>query len=186
MENSPNLHGGGASLPTINFQTVLSDEKKAASALGSPTPTVHLPQVNESGPVANPDDEHDIFKALYRSTTLNTAGSRAWLGDGATGDQVAAWETQKKEFEKAKDQLMDTVTEYYLHLEKMLDNALCQKIKEEEQRKREELKLRAKANVVTCLGCTEAAAMCVFLPCFHMVVCVKCADKGMPSTTPTC
>jgi len=77
--------------------------------------------------------------------------------------------------------LMDKVTEYYLHLEKMLDNALCQKIKDDEQRKREEQKLRLKANVVTCLGCTEVAAMCVFLPCFHMVMCVKCADKGMSS-----
>jgi len=184
MENSPNLHGGGTSLP-VNAQTVLCDDKKVP-ALEPPTPTVHLPQVNDSCPVADPDGRDDLFKALYRSATLNTAGSRAWLGDAATGDEIVAWETKKREFAKEKEQLMDKVTEYYLHLEKMLDDALCQKIKDDEQRKREELKLRLRANVVTCLGCTEAAAMCVFLPCFHMVMCVKCADKGISSRVRVC
>jgi len=179
MENSPNLHGGGAPLP-VNAQTVLLSEDKKAPALRPPTPTVHLPQINDSGP--DPfGEEDDIFKVLYRTATLNSAGSKDWLGEGATGDQVAEWENQRKEFEKARVQLMDKVTEYYLHLEKMLDNALCQKIRDDEQRKREEQKLRLKANVVTCLGCTEVAAMCVFLPCFHMVMCEKCADKGMTS-----
>jgi hypothetical protein len=177
MENSANLHGGAQG--PVNAQTVTDDDKSTVETRC--LPVVHLPSINECCVTSDvkEDNEEDIFKALYRSTTLNNAGSKEWLGQEPTNEELAEWEREKKEYEKSEARLVDLMRERYLVLEKMLDEALCQKIKDEEQRKREETKLRLKANVVTCITCTEAAAMCVFIPCFHMVMCEKCADKGI-------
>ena len=177
MESSPNLHGG-ASFP-VNTQTVVMYDKKSNK---EPTlaPIVHLPSIDNSNTVQEQvEDEEDIFKTLYRTATVNQAGSKEWLGQNATGDQLADWERQKEECDEGERVLVDRVRDQYLILEKMLDEALCQKIKDEEQRKREETKMRLKANVVPCTCCCEVIALCVFVPCFHMVLCEKCAEKGI-------
>jgi hypothetical protein len=182
MENSPNLHGG-APVP-INMQTVAEDDKKVSDG---PPPVVHLPSLDPASiredrqkEVGDLEATDDIFKSLYRTTTLNSAGSKEWLGETPTDESVAAWQRQRDEWERDKQEQIDRMREQYLHLEKMLDDALCQKIKEEETRKREDAKTRAKSNNVACLGCTEELPMSVFIPCYHMVMCIKCADKSTP------
>ena len=177
MESSPNLHGG-APLP-VNAQTVVIYDKKPNEE-SNPAPIVHFPFIDNSNIAQeHVEDEEDIFKTLYRTTTVNQAGSKEWLGESATHDQLAHWERRKEESDKGERLLVDRVRDQYLILEKMLDEALCQKIKDEEQRKREETKMRLKANVVPCTCCCEVIALCVFLPCFHMVLCEKCAEKGI-------
>ena len=177
MESSPNLHGGGP-LP-VNVQTVVMYDKKHNKE-PSPTPIVHFPSIeNLNTAQEQVEDEEDIFKTLYRAGTINQAGSKEWLGESATDDQLADWERKKEQSAKGERLLIDRVRDQYLILEKMLDEALCQKIKDEEQRKREETKMRLKANVVPCTCCCEVIALCVFLPCFHMVLCEKCAEKGI-------
>jgi len=179
MESSPNLHGGAPS--AVNAQTVSSYDKKSGKET-SPVPIVHLPLIHITPtPAEQVEEEEDLFKALYRTATVNSAGSKAWLGETATEETVVEWEFQRQEADHLRLILVDKVRDQYLILEKMLDEALCQKIKDEEQRKREETKARLKANVVTCVGCTESPAMCVFIPCFHMVMCEKCGDKSISS-----
>jgi len=177
LDTSPNLHGGG--MFPVEPQTIAEEEKKTHTRL---QPVVHLPQMENTisrAEAVEEEDESDIFKSLYRTATLNDAGSRDWLGEKATEEQLAEWERQKQEWEKERTAKVDKMREQYLQLEKMLDEVMCDKIKDEEQRKREEAKLRLKANVVPCVACCEVSAMCVFIPCFHMVMCEKCADKGM-------
>ena len=176
MESSPNLHGG-APLP-VNAQTVLIFDKKPGEKHHL-APIVHLPSIDIlNNAQEKVEDEEDIFKTLLRTATINPAGSKEWLGESATSDQLADWERRREASNKGERLLVDRVRDQYLILEKMLDEALCQKIKDEEKRKREETKMRLKANVVPCTCCCEVVALCVFLPCFHMVLCEKCADKG--------
>jgi hypothetical protein len=176
METSPNLHGG-APLP-VNAQTVTSCDRKFPEEA---PPIVRLPSIDlpSATPEQIEDVEKDLIKLLYRTSTLNSAGSKDWLGEAATDEEVADWECRRQESDIFHIDLINKVTDQYLILEKMLDEALCEKIKEEEQRKREETKARLKSNVVTCISCVESPAMCIFLPCFHMVMCEKCGDKSI-------
>ena len=180
METSPNLHGGAPS--PVNAQTVGSYEKKPSEEI-PPAPVVLLPSIGAApSPEQQIEESEDLFKAHYRSTTVNSAGSKDWLGETPTDEKVAEWERQRRESDEVSMRLVDKIRDQYLILEKMLDEVLCEKIKDEEQRKREEAKARLKANVVTCMGCTESPAMCVFLPCFHMVMCEKCVDRSISSS----
>ena len=177
MDSSPNLHGG-LSVP-VNGQTVMDDDDKFSKS--SLYPVVSLSHVDASRTVEKTADgeDVDIFKGLFRAVCLNSAGTKDWLGDNPADEDVACWEYQKLDSERKTIMLFDRVMKSYLFLERQLDIALCKNIKDEEKQRREEARLRLTANVVPCVACTEIAAMCVFLPCFHMVMCEKCSDKGI-------
>jgi hypothetical protein len=177
MDSSPNLHGGSSA--PINGQTVVYDDEKPNRKKPLP-PVVRLSHINESPVVKNAagDEDAEMFKGLFRAVSLNSAGTKDWLGDNPTDEDVVFWEYQTLESKMKTTVLFDKVMKSYLLLEKQLDIALCEDIKNEEKQRREEAKLRLTANVVPCVACTETAAMCVFLPCFHMVMCEKCSDKG--------
>jgi hypothetical protein len=170
LESSANLHGGVLATALMP-QTVAGGVDEEVDR-----PSVHLPHVNN---IVEPVDDEDIFKDLFRTETRNAAGSKAWLGDNATAEQVALYEREHAASETKRAELVEKLRAQYLQVEKLLDDALCQKIKDAEQQKREEAKLRLKANVVQCVGCTDVSAMYVFLPCYHMVMCERCAGKGI-------
>jgi hypothetical protein len=115
---------------------------------------------------------------------LNAAGSRAWLGSNPTEEDIDSWTRRRQDWDRMRLEKVEEMREQYLRLEKLLDEALCEKIRQEEHMKREDARLRLRANVVTCLACCEASAMCVFLPCFHMVMCERCGEKGISSDAP--
>ena len=180
LETSANLHGG-ASPHKLDIQTVVPEdiiEYPVEERNPSVRAAVHLPQMDDSMPESQTHDA-DIFTGYVREGTLNTAGSRAWLGSAPTQEDIEAWDRRRQEWDRMRGEKVEQMREQYLCLEKLLDDALCEKIKHEEHMKREDARLRLRANVVTCLACCEASAMCVFIPCFHMVMCERCADKGI-------
>lgn len=184
LEESANLHGGASSL---NIQTVVPADIIGDSS-DEPFPTlkaaVHLPHMEHNVPELPARDE-DIFTDFYRATVLNAAGSRAWLGSNPTEEDIDSWTRRRQDWDRMRLEKVEEMREQYLRLEKLLDEALCEKIRQEEHMKREDARLRLRANVVTCLACCEASAMCVFLPCFHMVMCERCGEKGIyPRTHP--
>jgi hypothetical protein len=182
LDSSPNLHGG-ATLPA-NAQTVLLDDKIPAAEVGK-APLVHLPSVDgicESCP--EKDDDSEILNRLFRIFTVNKAGSKEWLGDNASQEALAEHDSNKKQVVELTGKLLTQYLESFLDLEKSYDVALCQKIKDEEQRKREEAKMRLKSNNINCMGCTEQNPMAIFVPCYHMVMCEKCSGKV--KVCPTC
>jgi hypothetical protein len=182
LENSANLHGGTSpkalEIQTVS-ETVIDDHPSILRPDGKPTTSVHLPHVDDTPSASTPHKDSTIFESFYREATVSSAGSEEWLGDRPTLEQLATWANQKVVSEQKVAMMVEEMRERYLHLEKELDEARCQNIKDAEQRKREDAKLRSRANMVTCLGCTEISAMCVFVPCYHMVMCERCADKGM-------
>src|SRR5579859_2756852 len=81
LENSPNLHGGAAS-HKLDIQTVVPEDISDDAAEDIPPSVraaVHLPIIQDNIPEATNEDD-DLFTDFYRARTLNTAGSRAWLG----------------------------------------------------------------------------------------------------------
>ena len=179
-ENSLNSLGG-VPVP-VNVQTVTDEDKKVMD--GPLPPVVHLPSLDSPSnleALMPLEDEGDIFKSLYRSLTLNSAGSKDWVGDNPTDMILAAWEHPKEEWELDRQEQINKLREQYLQLGKRLDDFLYQKIKEDGGRSRQEAQKPAKSNNLSCLGCTEENAMAVFIPCFHVVMCVKCADKSSPA-----
>ena len=181
LETSANLHGG-ASPHKLDIQTVVPEyivDEALEESSSSVRAAVHLPHMHDSMPPEPPTHDDDIFTDFVRSDTLNTAGSKAWLGSTPTNEDIETWSRRHQDWDRMRGEKVEQMREQYLRLEKLLDEALCEKIKHEEHMKREDARLRLRANVVTCLACCEASAMCVFLPCFHMVMCERCADKGI-------
>jgi hypothetical protein len=169
LESSANLHGGVLATALIP-QTV-----SAGVVEDTNTPSVHLPHVDE---IVQQVGDDDIFKDLFRTETLSSAGSKFWLDENATQDELTVYEREKTAWETCRAEKVETLRAAYLQLEKQLDDALCERLIKAEQSKREEAKLRLRANVINCVGCTEVSAMYVFLPCYHMVMCARCASKG--------
>ena len=182
IDTSPNLHGGGT-LPA-NAQTVILDDKFPAGRVAE-IPHVHLPSVDGiCEPCPRRDDAGEVVTQLFRSFTINAAGSKEWLGENPSDEALAEYDNNKKEIVEMTMKLLTQYLESYLSLEKLYDIALCQRIRDDEQRKREEMRMRLKSNNIPCMGCTEQNPMAIFVPCYHMVMCEKCSGKV--KVCPTC
>lgn len=119
------------------------------------------------------DTSRDIFNSFLPNVSLSPNGAKSW-----TAELVSVGDSEEGGWRRGLLHSWDKMREAYSWLEKEYDDLACEKIKAEEQHKREETAARLKSNIVTCLACCEATAMCVFIPCFHMVLCEKCAVKG--------
>jgi len=183
IDTSPNLHGGGTL--QANAQTVVLDDKIPAVQV-TKAPHVHLPSVDG---ICEPrrrrsDDAGEVLTQLFCSFTTNAAGSKEWLGENPSDEALAEYDNNKKEIVEMTMKLLTQYLESYLSLEKLYDIALCQRIRDDEQRKREEMRMRLKSNNIPCMGCTEQNPMAIFVPCYHMVMCEKCSGKV--KVCPTC
>lgn len=175
LNSSPNLHGG--ILPPRS-QSIVEDDKTPSGEV-SRTPLIRLPPVDGicEPQLPKADDDGQVITELFRTFTANPAGSKDWLGVNPSQEALSEYDGKKKEITEIMGKLLTRCLESYLTLEKSYDAALCQKVKDEEQRKREEMRMRLKSNNISCMGCTEQNPMAIFVPCYHMVMCEKCSGK---------
>jgi hypothetical protein len=171
MSDSANLNGGTLP-PQLNMQT--SPEMEVPFA-DSDQIVVRLPRNDNVASMSEDESEEDMVREFFSDEMLR----RALSDDESVASPRENILRNEAPGGKILNTCPDRLHEKYLWQEKHYDELTREKIKEEEKFKREEARLRLKANVVTCLTCCEAAATCVFLPCFHMVLCEKCVDKGI-------
>ena len=169
LQSSANLHGGKLARE-MDMQTMEPSEHllhdvvpgniKFAGSDEIPGP----PTGNVSG---------DVFSSFLPNVALSPEGAESWARQLRFIN-----DSEESEWRRGLLNAYEKMREHYSWLEKQYDDLACEKIRAEEQHRREEQAARLKSNVVTCLACCEATAMCVFIPCFHMVMCEKCSGKG--------
>jgi hypothetical protein len=170
LRSSANLHGGKLARE-LDMQTIESSDA-LLDDLGQTA--IKFGEVEAPSSVVNEPMSRDIFSSFLPNVALNPQGAESW-----SENHKFAGLSGNSEWRQDLINSYEHMREQYSWLEKQYDELACEKIRAEEQHNREQQAARLKANVVTCLACCEATAMCVFMPCFHMVLCEKCSVKGV-------